>query len=439
MRLRRFWRRFEKRLFAHKHFLPASVAVLLLAIAVLLVYVLRDNAVKEFTSSRLDDTNIVLLHVDNNTQVLPTRENTVGDLLDNAGVDLHEGDVVEPGVDAKIEEDDFRINIYRAAPVVIYDGEAKTYSYSAATTPRSIAEQAKIKLYAEDELSTEPPKDFMTDGIGNKVVIDRAVPISLNLYGKSHGLRTQAETVQELLDERGVVLAEGDSIRPSGDTKIRQNMAVFVTRFGVKVVTEEEKIEMPIEVVFDKSLSYGTVAVRQKGSKGVKSVTYEIETKNGKETNRKKIQEVVITKPVKQIEAHGTRGLFEDFDEHGIPARVFCGSPHQRNWKNINTYNARIGRDMAAEYGWSGAQFSALLELWACESSWNHRAGNPFSGAYGIPQAWPAEKMASKSDCGGSDYESNPRTQMSWGLCYIRRRFGSPSAALDYHYRNNFY
>jgi hypothetical protein len=80
---------------------------------------------------------------------------------------------------------------------------------------------------------------------------------------------------------------------------------------------------------------------------------------------------------------------------------------------------------MVRKHGWSPSQFSCLSRLWARESGWNHRARNRYSGAYGIPQAVPAAKMASA----GRDWRTNPRTQIKWGLRYIKGRYGSPCAA----------
>ncbi len=85
-----------------------------------------------------------------------------------------------------------------------------------------------------------------------------------------------------------------------------------------------------------------------------------------------------------------------------------------------------IARQIAAQqYGWGDGQFACLNSLWAKESGWNHRAANPSSGAYGIPQALPGSKMAAF----GSDWRTNPATQIKWGLHYIDGRYGSPCSA----------
>lgn len=92
-------------------------------------------------------------------------------------------------------------------------------------------------------------------------------------------------------------------------------------------------------------------------------------------------------------------------------------------------------RYMAEHYGWTGAEYQALLGLWQRESEWDFRAENPSSGAYGIPQSLPASKMGSVAP----DWRTNPRTQIRWGLKYIKSTYGSPSAAKAHSDASNWY
>ena len=92
-----------------------------------------------------------------------------------------------------------------------------------------------------------------------------------------------------------------------------------------------------------------------------------------------------------------------------------------------------IAQSKLAARGWS-SQFSCLNSLWNKESGWRVSASNP-SGAYGIPQALPGSKMSSA----GSDWQSNPATQIEWGLDYISSTYGSPCAAWSHSQSNNWY
>jgi hypothetical protein len=94
-----------------------------------------------------------------------------------------------------------------------------------------------------------------------------------------------------------------------------------------------------------------------------------------------------------------------------------------------------IAQAMLGDHGWSQDQFSCLDSLWIKESGWDPTAANPTSSAYGIPQALPGSKMASA----GADWETNPATQIEWGLGYIADRYGSPCAAWGHSQANGWY
>lgn len=78
-----------------------------------------------------------------------------------------------------------------------------------------------------------------------------------------------------------------------------------------------------------------------------------------------------------------------------------------------------------AAHGWDSGQMGCLVNLWNRESGWRYNAANSSSGAYGIPQALPGSKMATI----GGDWQTNPQTQILWGLDYIAGSYGSPCGA----------
>lgn len=86
-------------------------------------------------------------------------------------------------------------------------------------------------------------------------------------------------------------------------------------------------------------------------------------------------------------------------------------------------------------YGWSAYDLECLITLWHRESEWNPLSHNPSSGAHGIPQSLPADKMARF----GADYWDNGYTQIEWGLWYIWQRYGTPANALSHSYAVGWY
>lgn len=88
--------------------------------------------------------------------------------------------------------------------------------------------------------------------------------------------------------------------------------------------------------------------------------------------------------------------------------------------------NQAIARVLTVPYGWSsGVQWTDLVNLWNRESSWDNKARNNSSGAYGIPQSLPADKMGALAN----PPVSSASAQIAWGLRYIKGTYGSPSGA----------
>jgi hypothetical protein len=94
-----------------------------------------------------------------------------------------------------------------------------------------------------------------------------------------------------------------------------------------------------------------------------------------------------------------------------------------------------IAYNMLPSFGFSAsAQYGCLNDIWSRESGWRYNAENA-SGAYGIPQALPGSKMATA----GSDWQTNPATQIKWGLGYIKDRYGSPCDGWSFWQAHGWY
>lgn len=400
---RNFWGRLvDRELHKHPFAVPVISLTVLSFLTMFLVVVL---------GIRTTDTNtphVVQLSVDNKHIVLPTRALTVKDFLERSKVKLKEGDIVEPAADTQIDADDFRVNVYRAKPVTIIDGTKRIQALSAATTPRSIAAQAGIQVHAEDNITQANPRDVLHDQVlGTELVIDRATPVSLNLYGTPVTVRTHATTVNELLKEKNVSIAGDDTVMPVGSTAITTDIQVFITRKGTKIETATEDIANEQQIVEDTSLSFGTVALRQAGSPGKKLVTYQIDLQNGKEIGRKVIQEVRVQEPVPRITARGKAVTIPENTAQVMAAAGIASSDYPY-----------VNYIISHESGW-------------CATKWQGQAGYcpPYyepthsidSGyGYGLCQSTPASKMASA----GSDWQTNAVTQLRWCTGYASRYGG---------------
>ena len=86
-------------------------------------------------------------------------------------------------------------------------------------------------------------------------------------------------------------------------------------------------------------------------------------------------------------------------------------------------------------YGLATSQFNCVDNIWEHESRWNVHADNPYSSAYGIPQALPGSKMSSA----GPNWQNSAETQIRWGLNYIKERYGSACSAWSFKQSHGWY
>ncbi len=252
------------------------------------------------------DSRLVHVNVDGQSQIIPTRAPTVGDLLKRLNIQVHEQDLIEPSQDTPILQDNFQVNVYRARPVTIVDQGKSITLLSPYQDARVVAEKAGINLFPEDDVKFQAP-ELKENVIGEKVVITRATPITINLYGNVINARTLAKTVRDAMKDKSIQTLPGDTVTPGLDTLLVPNLAVFIVRVGKQVVTQQEDIPMPVQTEADPSVPLGQTVIRQAGSAGRKLVTYEIETKNGQESSRRVLQEVIASQPVAQIVVRGTK------------------------------------------------------------------------------------------------------------------------------------
>jgi len=348
-----------------------------------------------------------------------TDAETISEALEGVGFELDTRDAVEPARDEPLIASDYQVNIYRARPVIIVDGATRQKIITPYQTPERIVADADVKLYAEDETKLVRSDDILADGAGLQLVIDRAASISLTLFGETMTMRTQGETVAELLSEKEIILTKNDRASLPLTAEVTEGMDLRVWREGTQTTTVQESMAFEVERIQDADRSIGYREIKTAGVKGERSVTYEIEVRNGEEVARAEIASVVITAPVKQVEVVGTKVLLNtnySADRAAImSAAGIAPSDHDYAAYIINNENT-----LWCPVRWQGTN--------GCGESYYEK----FPGAetsdqvgYGLCQSTPAIKMASA----GSDWRTNAVTQMKWCHSYAMGRYGSWQAA----------
>lgn len=102
--------------------------------------------------------------------------------------------------------------------------------------------------------------------------------------------------------------------------------------------------------------------------------------------------------------------------------------------KKVATASIGTYQEYARNYGrYNNQQMNCLINLWNRESGWNPNSKNKYSGACGIPQAYPCSKIKKQQ---GSN---NWMAQIRWGINYINYRYGSPCGAWNHFQKKHWY
>ncbi|NYD87422.1 ubiquitin-like domain-containing protein [Cellulomonas oligotrophica] len=324
---------------------------------------------------------------------------TVADVLAAADVQVGEGDLVAPSLDAAVSRSGLVVVRHGRELELELDGEEQTVWTTALTVGEAVDAlglREGVRLSASR--SAEVGRDVLRVSTQKSIhlVVDGQV-----IDGVSSGA-----TVREALKDIGLVLEEGDQVSVPLDAAAVDGLVVLVTRAASGGETVTEAMPFEEERVEDDTLTKGTELVSQAGRAGVRTTTYRLDVVGGVVVGRTVVASVVTTPPVKQVVRVGTADL-------PPVGAVDPGSAQA------------LGRSMAAQRGWGDDQFACLLALWNKESGWRWNAENASSGAYGIPQSLPGSKMATA----GADWRTNPATQIEWGLGYIAGRYGTPCGA----------
>lgn len=285
----------------------------------------------------------------------------------------------------------------------------------------------------------------LLSGFGVMTVATNLNSVKIELSnGYQMTVLTSKTSVNEILEDNNIIIKDDEKVSPSQDEDISSNKSIKISKKSEQEVEVAKVSESGIDATLDSLLgAYSTIIekieiieeaipfetitkdvsdgaestknqVVQEGKEGLKRVTYKVKYQNETEIERTQISEEIIEEPVDKI-VQVKSVVVSSRSE--APARVATSG-------SVAEYQA-YAKQRVYEYGWSDADFNALVNLWNKESGWNIYSKNRSSGAYGIPQALPASKMASA----GSDYLTNYKTQINWGLSYIKSRYGSPSNA----------
>lgn len=250
---------------------------------------------------------LLVIHDGDTERGLLTYASTLRAAFEEAHITIDPNDRIEPGLDDNLVASNYEVNLYRAHPVTVIDGETRIKLMSPYRTAKQVAEQAGLVLHDEDITEMTTNTDIVSQGLGLQLTIIRATEFTLGLYGKKTVAYTQAETVGAMLKEKNITLGGNDTISVPPSEAVKPGMVIDIWRNGAQTVTEDQAVPFETQKVLDEDQPIGYHEVKTKGVLGVRLITYEVVMQGGIEISRKQIQNVVSSQPKKQVERIGNK------------------------------------------------------------------------------------------------------------------------------------
>lgn len=430
----------------------------------------------------------VALNINGQTTQITTYAMTATRLLEEQGVDIKTHDIVTTSSGDQLANHAV-VTVQSAYQTTInIDGTAVPF-WTVATSADQL-----LGFFEENQNNaakiTVDIKNVYNQLTGG-LVINQSGPVTVIADGKSSVAPNGKLPAASILDSKGIVLNKEDRVSVEKDS---DETILRVRRVTHGEETRTSVIPFSTQTIIDPNLAEGQADVRQQGVNGEKTQVYDVTYVDGVAESETLKSETVTSMAIDQIIAVGAAKSDTDkgSDKKSDSAdngKADSGSNNQHESSNNNAGNTggnnsgntgnsgnsgntgntgggtnnnsgSSGSDSgttttpsgrlwhatvaqaqayaagaAAQRGWTGNDWDCLVKLWTRESSWLWYAENASSGAYGIPQSLPADKMAAF----GANYRDDAAVQIDWGLWYIAQAYGSPSKAWQHSEQVGWY
>jgi uncharacterized protein YabE (DUF348 family) len=300
----------------------------------------------------------VTVDVDGEAHEVNTYAGTVGELLEDEGLNVGSHDALSPSPAASVDDGD-KVVLQRGRQLhLTVDGEKRDL-WVRATTVRDALKQ--VNVAAEGAwMSADMDGEVPLNGMALEIKTVKNITL-FDGGNKPKTLQTTAVTVQELVNELKLKLGPDDKIAPGGKLKVADGSEIRITRNGVTVVNRTERVKPPVQEVEDPNAMEGTEVVLDPGAPGQRIATYRITVKNGEEMARVEIGSKITKQPKPKVVRVGTKEPPQPVISDGEVWDQLAQCESGGDWA-INTGNGYYGGVQFDKSTWDsngGGQYAA--------------------------------------------------------------------------------
>ncbi|MCS4483944.1 ubiquitin-like domain-containing protein [Gleimia sp. 6138-11-ORH1] len=395
-------------------------------------FILTSAAIAATLTVGAAATDIALSHktiyvsVDGVSRPVTTVEKKVQAILQDAGIPFSSRDEITPALDQKVTATD-TIKIRHAKEISVFDQGKTEKHWVTETTLDELLERSEYsRLEIPAQRFDERNSILPLAEVGTEVVVaadgkEITLPVTL------------PHNVRALLSQANINVGPIDQVITH---RVNGKLTVSVKRVTRGTHRIVEEIPFKSEEKPSDQIIKGKRKVATPGKVGERTIVRYQQKVDGKAVVDTLVTDSVTKAPVTEVILVGTAEPEELSQKLRAAGKTTDAAGNQLPIPTYSGTDPRtLARPLVSAKGWGDDQYQCLLVLWERESNWNPNAQNPSSGAYGIPQSLPGNKMASA----GADWQTNPVTQITWGLGYIQNRYGTPCGALGHSNRVGWY
>ncbi|OZE86058.1 resuscitation-promoting factor [Rhodococcus sp. 15-649-1-2] len=328
----------------------------------------------------------VTIDVDGEMITLSTMTGDVNGALQAAGYETGDKDLVAPSGDSELSDGE-TVVLRRARELsVTVDGQPQQIWTTALTVDEALQQ---MDLAEDVHVSASRGERLPLEGTELDVALPKAVSL-VDGAAPAASLTLAAPTVREFLEEAGKPLEQADTVTPAPDEKVEDGTEIVVTRDRTETKTETTDVEPPEQRIEDPTMNMSRTVVENPGSPGVSDITWEINTVNGQEVGREKVDEdIQVPAQPKVVRVGAKPGTEVPPVENGAIWDALAQCEATGNWA-INTGNGFFGGVQFDQNTWErqgGLKYAPRADLATREEQIAIASVTQKSQGWG---AWPA-------------------------------------------------